>query len=445
MAIKSLNHWRLRVFAITWLGYAGFYFCRKNFSVTMPIIIDELGYTKNDMALVLTVYSLTYMLGQFISGYMSDRWGPRIVVSIGLAIAVVANFTMGMTGSLMAFVFLMGSNGLGQSTGWSGLIKNMTPWFRPGERGVVMSWWSTCYVIGAFLATIFATYWATNDSVLVDMGWKRAYIFPALVLGVITLVYALFVRNKPPDVGLPILVREEEEHVSTRTKGVQMGMLKKLMTKSELWIAAFIYFVLKLTRYVFLFWLPMYMVEALQYSNQDSGYLSSVYELVGFFGVIAAGYISDHLMNSRRFPVVAVMLFLMAILCFIQPIIAELGMLAIGINIGLIGVMTYGPDSILCGATAMDIGGKKGAAMAAGIINGVGSAGQLMSPFIAAYFSETLGWNALFYGFVVMSLIGALLALSKWKFGGRQEETLEMAGSAVGTKTGQEINIEDLK
>ncbi len=416
MIDKVLKHWRFRIFAVTWLGYAGFYFCRKNFAVTMPILIDELGYTKNDMAMVLTVYSFTYMVGQFISGYMSDRWGPRLIVSTGLIIAVVANFTMGMYGSLLAFVFLMGVNGLGQSTGWSGLIKNMTPWFRSNERGVVMSWWSTCYVIGAFLATVFATYWATNETILVEWGWRRAYIIPAVVLAVIFLLYATFTRNRPQDVGLPILVKEAEDTVSTKSKSEQYHIIKKLVSKSELWVAAFIYFVLKLIRYVFLFWLPMYMVEALNYSSQESGYLSSIYELVGFFGVIAAGYISDYLLNSKRFPVIAVMLFMMAIVCFIQPLIADLGMVAVGINIGLIGIMTYGPDSMLGGALAMDIGGKKGAAMAAGIINGVGSAGQLLSPFIAAYFSEKLGWDALFYGFVVLGLIGAGLAVSKWNF-----------------------------
>lgn len=418
MIDKTLKYWRYRIFAVTWLGYAGFYFCRKNFSVTMPILIDELGYTKNDMAIVLTVYSFTYMVGQFVNGYMSDKWGPRLIVSIGLVIAVVANFIMGMMGSLLAFVFLMGVNGLGQSSGWSGLVKNMTPWFKSNTRGVVMSWWSTCYVIGAFLATIFATYWATNESILVEWGWKRAFIIPAVLLAVITLLYATLARNRPPDVGLPVLVREEEDTIDTKLRGEQYQIIKNLVSKSELWVAAFIYFVLKLTRYVFLFWLPLYMVEALHYSSQDSGYLSSVYELIGFFGVIAAGYISDRLLNSKRFPVVTVMLFIMAIICFIQPLIADLGMLAIGINIGLIGMMTYGADSILSGATAMDIGGEKGAAMAAGIINGVGSAGQLLSPFIAAYFSEKLGWDALFYGFVILALIGSGLAASKWNFGG---------------------------
>jgi sugar phosphate permease len=56
------NNWRLRIFAVTWLGYAGFYLCRKNFSVIMPLLTDEFGYTKADFAWVLTGYSLVYML-----------------------------------------------------------------------------------------------------------------------------------------------------------------------------------------------------------------------------------------------------------------------------------------------------------------------------------------------------------------------------------------------
>ncbi len=416
MLDKITKQWQVRIFAVTWLGYAGFYFVRKNFSVTMPIIVDEFGYTKNDLAIVLTVYSLAYMVGQFVSGYLSDRWGPRLIVSLGLAIAVVANITMGLMGSLAAFIFLMGTNGLGQSTGWSGLVKNMTPWFSPNKRGVVMSWWCTCYVVGAFLATIFATYWANNDTILVEWGWKRAFIFPAGLVVIIMLLYSSVTRNRPSDAGLPVLFEEDGDNEAATVKGERRLLIKSLVVKSELWVVSFIYFTLKLTRYVFLFWLPLYMVEALQYSTEDSGYLSSVYELVGFFGVISAGYISDHLYQSRRFPIVAIMLFLMAVICFIQPLIADLGMLVIGINIGLIGIMTYGPDSLLSGATAMDIGGKKGAAMAAGIINGVGSAGQLLSPLIAAYFSEQFGWNALFYGFVVLALVGAGLAVSKWNY-----------------------------
>jgi OPA family glycerol-3-phosphate transporter-like MFS transporter len=64
---------------------------------------------------------------------------------------------------------------------------------------------------------------------------------------------------------------------------------------------------------------------------------------------------------------------------------------------------------------AMDMGGKQGAATAAGIINGVGSLGQLISPFAVTYFSKVYGWDGLFYLFVVLAFVAGTLLTFKWK------------------------------
>jgi OPA family sugar phosphate sensor protein UhpC-like MFS transporter len=72
--------WRYRIFAVLWLTYAGFYLCRKNFSIAMPLLSGDLGCTKDDFAIVLFLYSLFYALGQFYNGFLSDRFGPRLIV-----------------------------------------------------------------------------------------------------------------------------------------------------------------------------------------------------------------------------------------------------------------------------------------------------------------------------------------------------------------------------
>lgn len=413
MLSREQKQWRTKIFVITWLSYAAFYFCRKNFSVIMPMLSEDLNYTKDDFAQVIATYSFIYMLGQFLSGYLSDKIGPRIVIGVGMIIIFVANFLMGFAGSLGAFLLLMGINGLGQSSGWSGLVKNMAPWFRHEERGVVMSWWTTCYVVGAFLATLFATYWANNTGILPQFGWKRGFWAPSIILLIVALTYILFTRNRPVDIGLPMIVKEENDE---QKADFSWKIVAELLSSSALWIAALIYFLLKLTRYAFLFWLPLYMIEALQYENDTAGYISSIYELGGFIGVLFAGYASDRIFQSRRFPISFIMLFFLGLACLIQPTISTISMVFNAIGIGLIGFMTYGPDSILSGATAMDIGGKKGAATAAGFINGVGSAGQLLSPFVVAYVSDIYGWNALFYLFVVLAIIGSGMAALKWNF-----------------------------
>jgi sugar phosphate permease len=85
----------------------------------------------------------------------------------------------------------------------------------------------------------------------------------------------------------------------------------------------------------------------------------------------------------------------------------------------------------MSGAAAMDMGKNHGAALAAGLINGVGSAGQLLSPFAVAFVSQKYGWNALFHLFVVVSLIAAVLLILKWNYGteNQEDEIVELQSS----------------
>ena len=66
---------------------------------------------------------------------------------------------MGFGASLFLFMVMMWSNGYGQSTGWSGLVKNMATWFQHKERGVMMAWWCTCDVVSGFMGTLLASAW----------------------------------------------------------------------------------------------------------------------------------------------------------------------------------------------------------------------------------------------------------------------------------------------
>lgn len=424
--------WRWRIFAITWLVYAGYYFCRKNFSVAMPLLEDELGFTNLQLATVVFGYSLFYALGQFSSGILSDRFSPRKVVGIGMAIVVLANLAMGFQTSLLGFGLLGCLNGAAQSTGWPGLVKNMASWFKREERGVVMGWWGTNYALGGFVATTFATFAVTQPHLLPAMSWRRGFWMPALVLALIAVLYVTLIRDRPSEVGLPDV--EEKLQVGPSVRGEKssvssLAIFRRLMTQKTIWIVSGTFFLLKLTRYAFLFWLPVYMTQQLHYSLEYAGYTSSLYELVGFSGALVAGYASDRLFQARRPPVIALMLWGLALACLVQPLLASHGRVGNAIGICLIGIMTFGPDTLISGATAQDIGSTEGAATAAGFIDGIGSLGQLGSPFVVALVSEHYGWNALFYAFVLLAAIAGLLIATRWNY---LPQARQVAALAVG-------------
>jgi len=427
----KFGDYRVRVFAVTWLAYAGFYFCRKNFSIAMPLLEKELQFTVDDFKWIIFAYSLTYMLGQFICGVLSDRHGPRLIVSIGMVVAVIANLCMGISATPFAFLLLGALNGSSQSTGWSGTLKNMAPWYAQRERGVVMAWWATCYVLGAFLATQFAAWCISSNAPFADWGWKRAFWLPALVLTGIAILFGFFTRNRPTDVGLPELEDidpEEAEAIALATEDgeepednsdEQAGLanILEVLSHSAVWITGAMYFFLKLTRYAIIYWTPLYLVKHLGMDDVAAGRTSSWYEGIGFFGAIFAGYVSDRLFSARRFPVGSLMLLGLAGVCYLEPTLVKWGSYGPALAMALLGFMTYGPDTLMTGAGAMDIGTPRRAATAAGVINGMGSCGQLISPFVVAYMTKAYGWDSLFYLFVGCALIGALLLATKWNYG----------------------------
>ena len=421
----ELRRYRYRIFALTWLVYAGFYLCRKNLSVAMPYIEEELGYSMVQLGWCISGYSALYALGQFANGLLSDRFGPRLIVGIGLIISVLSNVAMGFGAALIIFAVLHLFNGYGQSTGWSGMITNMSTWYERRERGVVMAWWATCYSIGGLIATLFAAYMAADFPFFASLGWRRAFWAPAILLGLITLAYILFTRNKPSDAGFEEF---DEEDLSLSAAGLADATSTRaawgaVLANPAVWITGAMYFFLKLTRYAFLYWLPLYFVKELAYEKGAAGYVSSVYEMAGFAGVVAAGYASDKLMGSRRFPVACIMLLCLAGACYLYPQVAPVGWFANVAGLALIGFMTFGPDSLMTGAAAMDMGGPKASGLAAGFINGMGSVGQIFSPLIVAYVADSeYGWNGVFYLFVIMSLIGAALMATKWNYGARTKD-----------------------
>lgn len=366
------------------------------------------------LANIVFGYSLLYALGQFGCGFLSDRFGPRRVVGTGLVLIVASNLLMGFHGAPLWLLTFACINGIGQSTGWSGLVKIMANWFSSRQRGVVMAWWGTNYVLGGFLATAFATWAVSQAWLLPSLGWRRGFILPAAVLAVVAVAFFLMVQDAPETAPLENSDKAAGAASDGHSSHSAWREVRALLGNRAVWLIGASYFFLEMCRYALMFWLPYYMVNRLHYGLTASGYLSSLYELVGVAGAVAAGYISDHWMQSRRAPVSALMLCGFSMVILAQMGTASLGPVATAVAVSLAGMLSYGPDTLLSGAAAQDIGQAKAAATASGLIDGIGHLGSLISPYLVIYVSERYGWDRLFLVFAAAGFAAAGMLIPLW-------------------------------
>ena len=174
-----------------------------------------------------------------------------------------------------------------------------------------------------------------------------------------------------------------------------------------------VYFFLKPTRYAILLWGPLIVSEKLGTGMAKSGLISVLFEVAGPIGVLASGYISDKLLQSRRMPVCVVSLLLLSVVLFSSDMLTG-SVWAMGVLLFLIGFFLFGPDSLIVGTAAVDFGTKKGASTAAGLINGFGSIGAILGGSLPGVISQKYGWGALFYILGASVLVSGLLLLPKW-------------------------------
>ena len=137
-------------------------------------------------------------------------------------------------------------------------------------------------------------------------------------------------------------------------------------------------------------------------------------------GVLFAGWASDRFFEGRRYQILVGMTVGMAFSFVFLAVFGMNSILMFGIGLALCGFMLMGPDSLLAGVGAIDVGGRRQAVLAAGIINGLGSIGPIFQEEIIGYILDTRGYDSVFnmlIGVSVMGIFGTLYLAKRSKSG----------------------------
>ena len=394
------------------LMYLITYLDRVNISTVAPVISKEFGFDKATMGAIFSAFVWSYALCQIPGGWLGDRFGPRKVLTVIVGYwSVMTALTAAATGAA-SFIALRFLFGVGEGGAFPVATRSMQLWFPRQERGLVQGVSHSASRLGAAIAPPIVV------AIITTLGWHWVFY----ICGVIGILWAALwygcYRNLP----------EEQTSVSkgelAYIRGVDAkGNINKpvmeekrasvpwatLLTSPNMWAIMCAYFTYVYCLWIFLSWLPSYLVEFRHFTLIKVGLFASLPLFAGVIGDTVGGLASDWLLrktgNTKLARRSVAIVGLLGCAVFIVPAaMTENAYTAVWCLTGAMFFLecTIGPSW----AVPMDAGGKYSGTVS-GMMNMAGNIGGALSPLVFGVLVQYGNWQAPFIVAATLLVIGA--------------------------------------
>ncbi len=415
----GLEKWRVLTVALLVTGYAGYYLCRSNLAVVIPLLIGEMGrrgITPGDARIRLgTIASLgvlAYAVGKFPSGWLADFLGGRRNFLFGMAGSILFTVFFGLAGGIPLFTFAWMGNRLVQSMGWAGVVKITSRWFSYSSYGTVMGIVSLSFLFGDAASREFMS-WLIGAG----LGWRCVFYVAAATLGLLLLVNLVLLRETPKRIGCPEPPANPAnlfQSAGDRDVPENLRSLLSAFARSRVfWLVCLLSCGITILRETFNLWTPTYFTQSVGLTVADAAQKSALFPLFGGISVLVAGFLSDRLGKGGRAAIISCGMLLSSLVLLVLAFGSFGGSKLVPVVlVTLVAFAMIGPYSYLAGAISLDFGGKQGSATASGLIDGAGYLGGVLAGNSFASVSVTWGWRGGFAALSAVALLSSVTAVA---------------------------------
>ena len=402
---SEYRHWQKRVLISSIIGYATFYFVRKNLSIAMPVMESSLGIQKTQLGLFLTMHGLLYGVSKFANGFLGDRANARVLMVSGLAMSAMLNMLFGFSSTVIALGLIWTLNGWVQGMGFPPCARLMSNWFSPKQLATKFSLWNMSHPLGGGLIVIICGY-------LVGINWRLCFFVPAALALACALFLWFTLPDTPPSVGLPEVPGTGVTNRES-SREFRAFIFEHVFRNKYIWIVSFANFFVYIIRYAVLDWGPTLLTQSKHIKSTHAGWMVAGFEFFGLIGALIGGWLTDRYFGGRAVRVCLIYMILAGVSLFLFWRIPGQSELSTAGLLGAAGFFIYGPQCLLAVAAA-NLATKKAAATAIGLTSIFGYASTVLSGWGLGALVQRYGWDVAFEGLIVVAACGSLLFTLAW-------------------------------
>ena len=408
----TYRYWQWRVLSLSIVGYALFYFVRKNLGVAMPFMSRDLGITKEQLGLFLTLHGVIYGVSKFANGFLADRANAAVFMALALLASAVLNVWFGFSSVVVAFGVIWMLNGWFQGMGFPPCARLMANWFPPKQLAVKFPIWNVSHNLGSIGIVLLCGFLVSG--ILFPANWRLCFFVPAaLALAVAVLLWFLL-PDTPPSVGLP---EHEGTHVELPEKRAREDfkgfVFHQVFCNKYIWLLSLANFFVYTVRYAVFDWGPTMLLETKHIKILHAAGMMAGFEAFGAIGPLLGGWITDRFFGGRAG---RVCVFYMALAGVFLALFWKIHTQSEWLMTGLLcatGFFVYGPQCLLAIA-CINLATKRAAATAVGLTSIFGYASTVLSGWGLGTLVQHFGWNAGFKLLIAATVAGTLLFIAAW-------------------------------
>jgi MFS family permease len=395
------------VLGLICIMYAITYVDRVNVSTAASVFQKELHFTSVQVGLVFSAFAYPYLIFQIIGGWVSDRFGAKLTLTISAVIWAGATLLTGLAGGLVSMLCARVLLGFGEGATFPAATRAMSDWTVEGKRGFSQGITHSAARLGNALTPPLVVW------LMALVTWRGSFI----VLGVVSLIWVLvwvwYFRNDPGEhagitsAELKVLPDYALRKVN-KNEAIPWGALTRRMFPVTV-----VYFCYGWTLWLYLAWIPSFFVHNYQLDLKKSALFSSGVFFAGVLGDSLGGIVSDwvlrktgNLDKARRNLVVASYF---CSLAFMIPILFSHNLMWASVCLSLgffFSEFTVGP----MWAIPMDIAPRYSGS-ASGLMNTGSALAAILSPLAFGFvIDKTNNWELPFLGSIVLLFLGLIVA-----------------------------------